>query len=151
LCWAIDYLRRLKRPVRSDPRPSNPSRGRGEAVCGRLPAFWPAAAFWSALCELGALAADELLGAACSVADELGAVALLPAAAPAALGSVVLLGVELVEDELLGVVVLLGEVVLWFIPLEEEEVELELLGLVPVAAAPWSLGVVPLLVLLAGV
>jgi len=63
----------------------------------------------------------------------------------------VLLGVELVEDELLGVVVLLGEVVLWFIPLEEEEVELELLGLVPVAAAPWSLGVVPLLVLLAGV
>jgi len=115
-----------------------------------LPAFWPAAAFWSALCELGALAADELLGAVCSVADELGAVALLPAAAPAALGSVVLLGVELVEDELLGAVVL------WLMPVDGLELDgvelvLELVGLVPVAAAPWSLGVVPLLVLLAGV
>ena len=72
-----------------------------------------------------------------------------------------MLGVEVVEeeDELLGVVVLLGEVVLWFISVEEVELELELdgvvlvldgavlvLGLVP-AAAPWSLGVVPVVVL----
>jgi len=77
------------------------------------------------------------------VADELGVVALLPADE---LGVVWL---ELVEDELLGVVVLLGEVVLWLMPVDEDE--LELLGLVPVAAVPWSLGVVPLLVLLAGV
>ena len=74
---------------------------------------------------------------------ELGVVALLPAAVPAAFCSV-----ELVEDELLGaaLVLLLGEVVLWFISVDEEEVELELdgvvelvlelLGLVPAAAAP---------------
>ena len=86
------------------------------------------------------------------MADELGVVALLPADE---LGVVWL---ELVEDELLGVVVLLGEVVLWLMPVDEDELELdgavlvlELLGLVPVAAVPWSLGVVPLLVLLAGV
>jgi len=73
---------------------------------------------------------------------ELGVVALLPAAVPAAFCSV-----ELVEDELLGaaLVLLLGEVVLWFISVDEEEVELELdgvvellglvlLGLVPAAA-----------------
>jgi len=47
----------------------------------------------------------------------------------------VLLGVELVEDELLGAVVL------WLMPLDELELDgvelvLELLGLVPVAAAP---------------
>ena len=57
-----------------------------------------------------------------------------------------------------GVVVLLGEVVLWFMSVDEVELELELdgvvlvlelLGLVPAAAAPWSLGVVPVLVLLA--
>jgi len=69
------------------------------------------------------------------------------------------LGVEVAEeDELLGVVVLLGEVVLWFMSVDEVELELELdgvvlvlelLGLVPAAAAPWSLGVVPVLVLLA--
>ena len=61
-----------------------------------------------------------------------------------------LLGVELVEDELLGAVVL------WLMPVDGLELDgvelvLELVGLVPVAAAPWSLGVVPLLVLLAGV
>jgi len=67
------------------------------------------------------------------------------------------LGAEVAEeeDELLGVVVLLGEVVLWFMSVDEVELELELdgvvlvLGLVPAAAAPWSLGVVPVLVLLA--
>jgi hypothetical protein len=71
--------------------------------------------------------------------------------------------VEEEEDELLGVVVLLGEVVLWFISVEDVELELELDGVVLVllglvllglvlllpAAAPWSLGVVPVLVLLA--
>ena len=68
-----------------------------------------------------------------------------------------MVGVEVAdeEDELLGVVVLLGEVVLWFMSVDEVELELELdgvvlvLGLVPAAAAPWSLGVVPVLVLLA--
>ena len=68
-----------------------------------------------------------------------------------------MLGAEVAEeeDELLGVVVLLGEVVLWFMSVDEVELELELdgvvlvLGLVPAAAAPWSLGVVPVLVLLA--
>jgi hypothetical protein len=111
----------------------------------------PAAAFWSALCELGALAADWSAAAfPVEVEVELGVVALLPAAVPAAFCSV-----ELVEDELLGVVLLLGAVWLWFIP-EDVELELdgvvlvlELLGLVPAAAAPWSTDVLPVLVLLA--
>ena len=42
-----------------------------------------------------------------------------------------MLGVEVAEeDELLGVVVLLGEVVLWFMSVDEVELELELDGVV---------------------
>lgn len=36
-------MRRVNRPVASEPRPSRPRNGSGEAVCGRLPALLPAA------------------------------------------------------------------------------------------------------------
>ena len=69
---SIIYLRkRAIRPVKNDPKPSNPSRGSTEAVCGNplaLPLPWlaalalefAAAAFWSALAEEldGVLTAD---------------------------------------------------------------------------------------------
>ncbi len=53
-------------PVTSEPRPSSPSRGSGEAVWGSFcpVAFWSAAAFWSAV-----LAAFWLLEAAFWSAD----------------------------------------------------------------------------------
>src|SRR5215813_14147747 len=66
------FFLRLIKPVTSEPRPSSPSRGSGEAVCGRF--FSPAFAFWSA--EAAFWSAVELLGEAAFWSVLLGAVEL---------------------------------------------------------------------------
>jgi hypothetical protein len=111
------YLRKREiNPVKNDPMPSNPSKGRMEAVCGSplaLPWPWlaafalePEAAFWSAVAELdGAVVADW--SAALLPVVVLVALGVAAAAPLCALWSVVL--VELDEAELLSLWTVLEE------------------------------------------